>query len=189
MHNHKKACINQREIGLDSLSYPNSLRAALREDPDVILVGEMRDLETITIALTAAETGHLVFSTLHTIGAGPSIDRIIDVFPPGQQQQVRIQLASVLEAIISQSLMPTATGNGRVAAFEVMLGDVAIKNLIREAKTHQINGIIETSKKSGMKLMDDSIMELYMQRRISSDTAISFAQDPINFQKKLYTMH
>ena len=189
MHNHKKACINQREIGLDSLSYPNSLRAALREDPDVILVGEMRDLETISIALTAAETGHLVFSTLHTIGAGPSIDRIIDVFPPGQQQQVRIQLASVLEAIISQSLMPTATGNGRVAAFEVMLGDVAIKNLIREAKTHQINGIIETSKKTGMKLMDDSIMELYMQRRISADTAISFAQDPINFQKKLYTMH
>jgi twitching motility protein PilT len=186
LHNHKKCEVNQREIGLDSDSYPNALRAALREDPDVILVGEMRDLETISIALTAAETGHLVFSTLHTIGSAATIDRVIDVFPPNQQQQVRIQLASVLEAVISQQLMPVQQGRGRVAAFEVMLGTTAIKNLIRESKTHQINGIIETSRKYGMVNMDDAIYDLYSKRVISAETALSFAQDPISLQRKMY---
>ena len=135
MHKHKMAMVNQREIGLDSLSYNNALRAALREDPDVILVGEMRDFETISIAVTAAETGHLVFSTLHTIGAAATIDRIIDVFPTYQQQQIRVQLSMVLEAVISQQLIPTADHKRRVAAFEVMITNPAIKNLIREGKT------------------------------------------------------
>ena len=141
--------INQREIGLDTHSYADALRAALREDPDVILVGEMRDLETISTAITAAETGHLVFSTLHTIGAAATIDRIIDVFPPHQQQQIRIQLAVVLEAVISQQLIPTADKHGRVAAFEVMHGTIPIKNLIREAKTYQISSVLQTARKEG----------------------------------------
>ena len=186
VHNHKRCIINQREIGLDTESFGNALRVALREDPDVILVGEMRDLETIQIALEAAETGHLVFSTLHTIGAAPTIDRVIDVFPPHQQQQVRIQLAGVLEAVISQQLMPTIGGRGRTAAFEVMLATPAIKNLIREAKSHQIPSIIQTSKKQGMVLMDDSIYDLYLKRKISIETALSYAQDPQMLEKKLY---
>lgn len=186
VHNHKRCIINQREVGLDTEGFGNALRAALREDPDVILVGEMRDLETIQIALEAAETGHLVFSTLHTIGAAPTIDRVIDVFPPHQQQQVRIQLAGVLEAVISQQLMPTIGGRGRTAAFEVMLATPAIKNLIREAKSHQIPSIIQTSKKQGMILMDDSIYDLYLKRKISIETALSYAQDPQMLEKKLY---
>ena len=186
VHNHKRCIINQREVGLDTESFGNALRVALREDPDVILVGEMRDLETIQIALEAAETGHLVFSTLHTIGAAPTIDRVIDVFPPHQQQQVRIQLAGVLEAVSSQQLMPTIGGRGRTAAFEVMLATPAIKNLIREAKSHQIPSIIQTSKKQGMILMDDSIYELYLKRKISIETALSYAQDPQMLEKKLY---
>lgn len=186
VHNHKRCIINQREVGLDTEGFGNALRAALREDPDVILVGEMRDLETIQIALEAAETGHLVFSTLHTIGAAPTIDRVIDVFPPHQQQQVRIQLAGVLEAVISQQLMPTIGGRGRIAAFEVMLATPAIKNLIREAKSHQVPSMIQTSKKQGMILMDDSIYELYLKRKISIETALSYAQDPQMLEKKLY---
>ena len=186
VHNHKRCIINQREVGLDTEGFGNALRAALREDPDVILVGEMRDLETIQIALEAAETGHLVFSTLHTIGAAPTIDRVIDVFPPHQQQQVRIQLAGVLEAVISQQLMPTIGGRGRIAAFEVMLATPAIKNLIREAKSHQIPSMIQTSKKQGMILMDDSLYDLYLNRKISIETALSYAQDPQMLEKKLY---
>lgn len=150
LHNHKKAMVNQREVGLDTHSYSNALRAALREDPDVILVGEMRDLETISTAITAAETGHLVLSTLHTIGAASTIDRIVDVFPPHQQQQIRVQLSMVLESVISQQLIPTADKKSRVAAFEVMHSTPAIKNLIREAKSPQINSTIQTSKKLGM---------------------------------------
>ncbi|MCR5610092.1 MAG: type IV pilus twitching motility protein PilT [Lachnospiraceae bacterium] len=186
LHSHKKSIVNQREIGIDSKSYANALRVALREDPDVILVGEMRDLETISIALTAAETGHLVFSTLHTIGAASTIDRVIDVFPPHQQQQVRIQLASVLEAIISQQLIPKAGGKGRVAAFEVMLANPAIKNLIREAKSHQTQSIMQTNKKAGMQTMDDHLFELYTRKEISAENAINFAQDPITLMKKLF---
>ena len=186
LHTHKMSTVNQREIGMDTLSYNNALRAALREDPDVILIGEMRDLETISIAITAAETGHLVFSTLHTIGAAATIDRVIDVFPPHQQQQIRVQLAMVLEAVISQQLMPTADGHGRVAAFEVLHSTPAIKNLIRENKTFQIATTMQTSKKLGMQTMDDSIFYLYAQGIISRDTALNYAQDQQSLEKKLY---
>ena len=177
LHRHARAIVNQREIGIDSESYGVALRSALREDPDIILVGEMRDLETISTAITAAETGHLVFSTLHTIGAAPTIDRIIDVFPPHQQDQIRTQLANVLEAVVSQQLIPKADGRGRVAAFEVMHSSSAIRNLIRENKTHQIASAIQTSRKNGMVLMDDAIYELYMQGRIDRENALLFAQD------------
>lgn len=186
LHNHKKAIVNQREIGLDTHSYANALRAALREDPDVILVGEMRDLDTISTAITAAETGHLVFSTLHTIGAAATIDRIIDVFPPHQQQQIRIQLASVLEAVISQQLMPTSDGKGRVAAYEVMYATPAVKNLIREGKSHQITSIIQTSKKLGMQTMDDAIYDLYIKGKVDAEKAVSFAQDSVALERKLF---
>lgn len=185
LHTHKQAMINQREVGLDTMSYANALRAALREDPDVILVGEMRDLETISIAITAAETGHLVLSTLHTIGAASTIDRIIDVFPPHQQQQIRIQLSMVLEAVISQQLIPTTDKHHRVAAFEVMLMTVAIKNLIRESKTFQIDSMIQTSREKGMITMDDALYELCMMGHITSESALSFAQDPVALEKKI----
>lgn len=185
LHKHNKSMVNQREIGHDSKSFAGALRAALRQDPDVILVGEMRDNETIATAITAAETGHLVFSTLHTIGAAATIDRVIDVFPPHQQQQIRIQLASVLECVISQQLMPNAEGTGRVAAFEVMHANSGIKNLIREQKVHMIPSIIQTNKRNGMCTMDDSLYELYSARRISGTTAISFAQDPAAMEKKV----
>ena len=184
LHRHNKAIVNQREIGVDSFSYTSALRAALREDPDVIMVGEMRDLDTISTAITAAETGHLVLSTLHTTGAANTIDRIIDVFPPYQQQQIRIQLAGVLESVISQQLLPKVFG-GRVAAFEVMHTNTAIKNLIRESKTHQIDNIIQTNRKLGMMMMDDAIMELYMRGEISKETALEYAQDQQNMKRKL----
>ena len=177
LHTHKKAMVNQREIGTDSHSYASALRAALREDPDVILVGEMRDLETISIAITAAETGHLVFSTLHTTGAASTIDRVIDVFPPHQQQQIRVQLAMVLECVVSQQLIAKDKQKGRVAAFEVMHNTVAIKNLIRENKTYQINSMMQTSKKLGMQTMDDALYDLYMAGHISAEAALNYAQD------------
>lgn len=186
IHRHKQSVVNQREIGIDSMSFANALRVVLREDPDVILVGEMRDLETIEIALTAAETGHLVFSTLHTIGAASTIDRIIDVFPAGQQQQIRIQLSSVLEAVISQQLIPTMDGKGRVAAYEIMQGIPSIRNLIREGKIQQINTFIQTNKKVGMQTMDDAIFDLYLKRRIKPEQALSFAQDVFAMERKLY---
>lgn len=186
IHKHKKAIVNQRELGMDTLSFDNALRAALREDPDIILVGEMRDPETIQIAITAAETGHLVFSTLHTIGAAATIDRIIDVFPPHQQQQIRIQLAMVIEGVISQQLIPTADGKGRVAAFEVMLATPAIRAQIREAKTHQIESTIQTSKGMGMITMDDALVELYRNGIITRDNALLYAQDQTTMHKNLY---
>ncbi len=185
LHTHKNAMVNQREIGIDSNSYSNALRAALREDPDVILVGEMRDLETISTAITAAETGHLVLSTLHTIGAASTIDRIIDVFPPHQQQQIRIQLAMVLEAVISQQLIPNSEGNGRVAAFEVMNMTPAIKNLIREAKTFQITSQIQTGKKFGMQTMDDALYSLFISGQISRENCLNYSQDQAAMEKKL----
>lgn len=175
LHKHGKSMVNQREIGLDSNSFSNALRAALRQDPDVILVGEMRDLETISIALTAAETGHLVLSTLHTVGSAKTIDRVIDVFPPHQQQQVRVQLASVMQAIISQQLLPKARGEGRIAAFETMIATPAIRNLIREEKIHQIDTIIQTSRQQGMQTMDNSLLDLYQRGIISRETALSQA--------------
>lgn len=188
LHSHKMAMVNQREIGIDSGSYGNALRAALREDPDVILVGEMRDLETISTAITAAETGHLVFSTLHTIGAASTIDRIIDVFPPHQQQQIRIQLAMVLESVISQQLIPTADMKRRVGAFEVMHTTSAIKNLIREGKTFQIGTILQTSRKYGMQTMDDALYDLYNIGEITRESALEFAQDPATLSKKVMTI-
>lgn len=175
LHRHQYSMVNQREIGSDSNDYAQALRAALREDPDVILVGEMRDLETISTALTAAETGHLVLSTLHTIGADKTIDRIIDVFPPNQQQ-VRIQLASVLECIISQQLIRREDGRGRVAALEVLFANTAIRNMIRENKTYQIISTMQTGKRQGMQTMDDAIYELFLRGDISADSAVSYAQ-------------
>ncbi|WML35173.1 type IV pilus twitching motility protein PilT [Clostridium sp. OS1-26] len=177
LHKHNKSIINQREIGKDSLSYANALKSVLREDPDVILVGEMRDLETISIALTAAETGHLVLSTLHTIGAAKTIDRIIDVFPPYQQQQIKIQLAAVIQGIISQQLLPKADGDGRVAAVEIMVANAAIQNMIREGKTHQLESSIQTGGKYGMKTMDMSLSELYKKGLVSYESALSYASD------------
>ena len=177
LHRHQYSMVNQREIGSDSNDYAQALRAALREDPDVILVGEMRDLETISTALTAAETGHLVLSTLHTIGADKTIDRIIDVFPPNQQQ-VRIQLASVLECIISQQLIRREDGRGRVAALEVLFANTAIRNMIRENKTYQIISTMQTGKRQGMQTMDDAIYELFLRGDISADSAVSYAQKP-----------
>ena len=178
LHRHQCSVVNQREIGSDSNDYAQALRAALREDPDVILVGEMRDLETISTALTAAETGHLVLSTLHTIGADKTIDRIIDVFPPNQQQQVRVQLASVLECIISQQLIRREDGRGRVAALEVLFANTAIRNMIRENKTYQIISAMQTGKRQGMQTMDDAIYELFLRGDISADSAVSYAQKP-----------
>ncbi len=185
LHQHKRSIVNQREMGLDFNSYADALRAALREDPDVILVGEMRDFETISVAITAAETGHLVLSTLHTIGAASTVDRVIDVFPPHQQQQIRIQLAGVLESVISQQLVPVAGGNGRIAAFEVMHTNTAVRNLIRESKTHQLMSVIQTNKKAGMKAMDDALMELYNDGKIDRETALLFAQDSENMRSRI----
>ena len=186
LHKHKKSMVNQREIGLDSQSYANALRASLREDPDVILVGEMRDFETISVAITAAETGHLVLSTLHTIGAASTVDRIIDVFPSHQQQQIRVQFANVLEAVISQQLIPRADGLGRVAAFEVLHANHAVRNLIREAKSHQLMSVMQTNRKSGMIAMDEAIQQLFYDGKIERDMAIQFAQDPDSMQNKLF---
>lgn len=185
MHNHKKSVINQRELGNDTESYANALRAALREDPDVILIGEMRDLETISIALTAAETGHLVFSTLHTVGAAKSIDRIIDVFPPYQQPQVRSQLSTILQGIISQQLIVNADGKARSAATEVMTLTSAISNLIREAKTPQINSCIYNGVQHGMHSMDTSIAKLFRDGKISYESACQSAIDIDNLKKIL----
>lgn len=185
LHHHAKSIVNQREMGADSKSYATALRAALRQDPDVILVGEMRDLETISIAVTAAETGHLVFSTLHTVGAANTIDRIIDVFPPYQQQQIRTQLADVLECVVSQQLLPKADGKGRVAAMEVMISNSAIKNHIREAKTFQIQSVLQTNRRAGMITMDDAILELFNKGLISVESALLFAQDRAALIKRL----
>ena len=184
-YQHRLSIVNQREIGTDSDSYANALRAALREDPDVILVGEMRDLETISTAITAAETGHLVLSTVHTIGSSNTVDRLIDVFPSHQQQQVRIQLASVLEAIISQQLLPAADDSSRLAAFEVLHVNSAVRNLIREGKSHQLITYMQTYRKQGMITMDEAIIELYRQQKITREVALQFAQDPETMQNKM----
>ena len=186
LHSHGMSVVNQREIGLDTRSYADALRAALREDPDVILVGEMRDYETISVAVTAAETGHLVLSTLHTIGAASTVDRIIDVFPPHQQQQIRVQLANTLEAVISQQLIPTEDGKRRVAAFEVLHANNAIKNLIREGKSHQMTTVMQTNRKMGMIQMDEAIVQLFYDGLISGEMAIQFAVDPDAMEKRVF---
>ena len=184
LHQHKQSIINQREVGRDTHTFSNAVRAALREDPDVILVGEMRDLETISIALTAAETGHLVLSTLHTIGAAKTIDRIVDVFPPHQQQQIKIQLASVLEGVISQQLIKTVNENGRVCAMEIMTATPAIRNLIRDGKTHLIDSVVQTSTKHGMQTMDWSLAQLYKKGKISYDQLIRRCIDKEMMEKQ-----
>ena len=177
LHPHAKSIVNQREVGADTRSFATGLFSALREDPDIIFIGEMRDLDTISAAITAAETGHLIFSTLHTPGASISVDRIIDVFPNHQQQQIRTQLADVVECVVYQQLLPRADGTGRVAAMEVMLANSAIRNSIRESKVYQIPSIILTNKAEGMQTMDSAIAQLYLDRKITREVAFSFAQD------------
>jgi len=185
LYRHNRSMINQREIGSDTKSYNNALRAALREDPDVILIGEMRDEETISIALTAAETGHLVLSTLHTLGAAKTIDRIIDVFSPHQQGQVRSQLSTVLQGIVSQQLIRRADNLGRVVATEVMIVTPAISNMIRESRTMQINSSIHTGSEFGMHSMDTCLSMLVKQGKISVDSAMQYSMDPAALKKLL----
>ncbi len=172
LHRHKKAVVNQREVGTDTTGFGEALKRVLRQDPDVILVGEMRDLETIQTALTAAETGHLVFGTLHTQDAPQSVDRVIDVFPPHQQQQIRIQLAGTLAGVVSQQLVPTSDGKGRVAAVEVLVATSAVRNLIREGKTHQIYTSIQVGGKYGMQIMDAHLADLVKKRRVTYEAAM-----------------
>jgi twitching motility protein PilT len=217
VHRHKKSMVNQRELGFDTQTFPNALRAVLREDPNVIMVGEMRDLETIGAALTIAETGHLVFATLHTANAAQSIDRIVDVFPPYQQQQIRVQLSGVLEAVLSQQLLPnlqfvdrkdrrpvaaaavvrSAVGGdgrgrihwpaleelGRVPAVEIMIATPGIRNLVREAKTHQIHTAIQTGAQYGMQTMDQSLYSLYSRRLVTLENALARAIYPDELRK------
>lgn len=185
LHSHKKSIVNQREIHHDSASFASALRAALREDPDVILVGEMRDPETIGIAITAAETGHLVFATLHTGDTTQTIDRIIDVFPTHQQTQIRVQLSNVLQGVVAQQLLPRSDGKGRIAALEIMMTTPAIRNLIREGKTHQIASCIQTGSRFGMQTLDNSLSGLCRQGVIRQETAIAHAMDPDTFLKLL----
>lgn len=186
LHSHKNSIVNQREVGQDSSSYADGLKAALRQDPDVILIGEMRDLETISIAITAAETGHLVLSTLHTIGAAKTIDRIIDVFPPHQQQQIRVQLSSVLRGVISQQLIKRKDQPGRIVSLEVMKSTPAIQNLIREGKTHQIQSSIQMGGRQGMITMDTYIQDLYRKGIIGREEALLYSIDPENMKNKFH---
>lgn len=185
LHHHKKSLVHQREIGSDTRSFANALRASLRQDPDIILVGEMRDLETISIALKAAETGHLVLTTLHTNDAPQTVDRIIDVFPPHQQQQIRIQLASVLNGIISQQLLPRWDGRGRVAAMEILIGTPAVRNLIRDEKGHQLNTAMQTGAKYGMITMDNYLLYLFEQGLISEETLLQRARNREFVKKRI----
>ncbi|MBP3926408.1 MAG: PilT/PilU family type 4a pilus ATPase [Clostridium sp.] len=184
LHRHDKSVVTQREIGLDTDSYVNGLIAALRQAPDVILLGEMRDFDTIKTALTAAETGHLIISTLHTTGAANSIDRIIDVFPSDGQQQVRVQLAMVLQAVVSQQLVPAIDGT-MIPAFEIMFLNDAIRTMIREGKIHQINNVISTSMAEGMISMDNSLLKLLREEKITQDTCISCSSDPDQMRWRL----
>jgi len=186
LHSHNKSVINQRELGQDTHTFNNALRASLREDPDVILVGEMRDLETIQLAVTCAETGHLVMATLHTNSAAESVDRMIDVFPPAAQEQIRIQLSNNLQAILSQQLMRRAGQPGRIAAIEVMVANSAVRNLIREAKTHQITSVIQTSAGTGMQTMDQALRDLYQASMITYEDAMRRAQNPLELEKLIH---
>lgn len=182
LHRDKKAAVNQRELGTDTLSFSSALRHILRQSPDVILVGELRDLETISLALSAAETGHLVLATLHTTDAAQTIDRIIDVFPPDEQSQVRLQLSNSLKAVVSQTLVPLASGDGRKAAFEILLCYSGVQNLIREGKTHQIYNLIQTGSQYGMKLLDASLAELVRSGVVTFEEAIAKASNPSDFE-------
>ena len=182
LHHHGTCIVNQREIGQDAPTFALGLKAALRQDPDVILVGEMRDMETIATALTAAETGHLVFGTLHTRGAAGTIDRIIDVFPAEQQEQVRVQLAATLEGVVTQMLLPTANGSGRVAALEVLFPDDAVRNLIRQGKAEQIYSIMQTNRSRGMQTLEQSLADLTMRRVVTKEVALGATSRPEQFE-------
>src|SRR6478735_3724647 len=178
LHRHKRCIVNQREIGPDAVSFAEALRAALRQDPDVILVGEMRDLETIATALTAAETGHLVFGTLHTQSAPSTIDRIIDVFPAEQQEQIRIQIASSLQGVITQALLPTADGVGRIPSLEILLPDDAVRNLIRQGKVEQIYSVMQTNTSRGMQTMEQSLADLVQRNIVKLEDALTRSSRP-----------
>ena len=185
LHRHKQSIIHQREIGADTRSFVNALRAALRQDPDIILLGEMRDLETIGTAISAAETGHLVFATLHTADAVQTVDRIIDVFPPYQQAQIRVQLSMVLEAVISQRLLRTKDGKRRVGAFEVLMVTPAVRSLIREGKTHQLMSTLQTGARYGMQTMDSSLVELVNRGIVAYEDALVHAANPDEFSRSI----
>jgi len=185
IHKHQQCIINQREIGSDTKSFASALKYALREDPDVILIGEMRDLETISAALTIAETGHLAFATLHTNSAAESVNRIIDVFPSHQQSQVRAQLAFVLEGIVTQTLLPKAQGKGRVMAAEILVVTPAIRALIRDDKVHQIYSSMQAGKKYGMQTLNDALYQLYMNREVAADECLRVSGDPTEFQRMI----
>jgi twitching motility protein PilT len=178
LHRHKRCIVNQREIGPDATSFAEALRGALRQDPDVILLGEMRDLETIGTALTAAETGHLVFATLHTQDAPSTVDRLIDVFPAAQQEQIRVQIASTLQGIVTQTLLPTLDGKGRVAALEILLPDDAVRNLIRQAKVEQIYSVMQTNTSRGMQTLEQAMLELVRHGKIGTEIALQRSSRP-----------
>ena len=178
LHKHKKCIVNQREIGPDATSFSEALRGALRQDPDVILLGEMRDLETIATALTAAETGHLVFATLHTQDAPSTVDRLIDVFPAAQQEQIRVQIASTLQGVVTQTLLPRRDGGGRVAAVEILLPDDAVRNLIRQGKVEQIYSVMQTAGKRGMQTLEQALADLIMRGIITQDVAVQRSSRP-----------
>lgn len=185
-HPHKKGIVTHREIGLDTPSFANALKHALRQDPDVILVGEMRDLETMEAALTAAETGHLVFATVHTISAAQTVERIVDAFPVAQQEQIRTQLSMMLVAVFAQALLPRASGKGRIACYEIMINTPAIANLIRERKTNRILSSIQTGQKLGMITFDQFLLNLYQKGEITAETALEYAHDPEDLRSKLF---
>jgi len=185
IHRHQACIVNQREIGTDTKSFANALKYALREDPDVILVGEMRDLETIQAAITIAETGHLVFATLHTNSAAEAINRIIDVFPSHQQSQVRAQLAFVLEGIVTQTLLPKARGKGRALACEILVITPAIRALIRDDKVHQIYSLMQSGKKFGMQTLNDALYQLYVSREVTEDECLRVSGDPNELMRML----
>jgi twitching motility protein PilT len=185
LHSHKKAIVNQREVGEDTRTFAAALKRALREDPDVIMVGEMRDLETIQMALTAAETGHLVFATLHTQSAPQTVDRIVDVFPPDQQGQIRVMLATTLQAVVTQQLLPSADGHGRAAAVEVLIATPAVRNLIREGKGYQLANQMQAGAKYGMVTMDQNLAELVQMKRITFETALERAANPDDLRSLL----
>jgi twitching motility protein PilT len=184
-HSHKEGLVTQREVGGDVPSFSEAMRRALRQDPDVILLGEMRDLETISAAITAAETGHLVFGTLHTTGSARTVNRIIDAFPANQQEQIRAQLSVALLCVVSQALLPKKDGSGRVAAFEVMIMNHAIANLIRKNETNKIPSTIQTSRKLGMITLDDHLLELFRKGLISREVALDAAQDDKDLETRL----
>ena len=184
LHRHKKSIVTQREIGVDTENYASGLRAALRQSPDVILIGEMRDFETMDIAMSAAESGQLVFSTLHTTGTANTIDRIVDSFPENRQQQIRLQLSMVLQAVVSQQLIPGKNGE-LFPVFEILLATPAVRNMIREAKTHQMDSVIFSGSKIGMQSMDTAIFELYREKKISAENAVMYSLHPDEMQQKI----